>query len=147
MPIFLESRTFSHLLEMFVAHAASVQRYRYMSQSAEIEGRDSVASAFRKLAELDTVDAAGHLDLVRRADVSDPRVPARTAQNLSNAIDTELQLGSQSYPRLARIALEEGYPDIADWFTNVAKSKRWRSEFLAHTRPTAESSDEEGRGV
>jgi rubrerythrin len=59
--------------------------------------------------------------------VGDPAtgvVFGNTRMNLQSSIEGETYEYTQMYPGMARIAREEGFPEIAEWFETLAKAER-----------------------
>ncbi|MFN3545835.1 MAG: ferritin family protein, partial [Thiobacillus sp.] len=51
-----------------------------------------------------------------------------TASNLASAIASENHDSAEMYPAMARVARDEGFHEIADWFETLATAE------LAHAR-------------
>ena len=119
------SRTEDNLKLAFSREAEANRRYLYFAQKADIEGLSDVASVFRSTAEGETGHAHGHLEYLEAC--SDPATGlpfGDTASSLRSAIAGETHEYSDMYPGMARIAREEGFEEIADWFETLAKAER-----------------------
>ena len=84
-----------------------------------------VALLARSTAEGETGHAHGHLEYQEASGDPDTGLPiGDTASNLRAAIASETQDGSELYPRMAQMAREEGFDEIADWFETLAKAEQ-----------------------
>ena len=119
------SKTEANLKAAFAGESEANRRYLYFAQKADLEGYNDVAAVFRSTAEGETGHAHGHLEY--REEVGDPATGAplgSTALNLKAAIAAEIHEGSLMYPSYARIARDEGFAEIADWFETLAKAEK-----------------------
>lgn len=119
------SRTAENLKAAFAGEAQANRRYLYFAAKADVEGYDDVATLFRTTAEGEGGHAHGHLEYLEA--IGDPitGVPiGTTADNLRSAIAGELLECSERYAAMARVAREEGFDEIADWFETLAKAER-----------------------
>jgi len=129
MPDLKNSNTLNNLREAFKLESAAEQRYRYYMTIARFEGLTQIAQLFQDTAENDSIHAAGHLDFIKN--VGDPRsgLPVgESRDNLTAAMASDQADANDKYPEMARIAREEGFADIADWFENLAKAKASHAE-------------------
>ena len=113
------SRTEANLRKAFAAESEANGRFLYFAQKAEAEGYPDIATLFRALAEGENGHAFGHLDLLTGAEGG-----ADTEDNLKAAIEDETREYTEVYPGYARMARDEGFEDIADWFDTVARAER-----------------------
>ena len=119
------SRTEENLKAAFASEAQANRRYLYFAQKADVEGFSDVASVFRSTAEGETGHAHGHLEYLESCgDPATGQPFGDTASNLRSAIASETHEWSQMYPAMARVAREEGFDEIADWFETLAKAER-----------------------
>lgn len=119
------SRTEENLKAAFASEALANRRFLYFAQKADVEGYNDVAAVFRSTAEGETGHAHGHLEYLESC--SDPATGlpfGDTASNLRSAIAGETHDSVQTYPVMARIARDEGFEEIADWFETLAKAER-----------------------
>ena len=125
MPELRGSKTHANLMQAFAVESQANRRYLYFAQKADIEGRPDVAALFRSVAEGETGHAFGHLDYL--SDVGDPVTGApvgATSDNLSSAIESETYEFAEMYPDFARIAREEGFDEISEWFDTLAQAEK-----------------------
>ncbi len=119
------SRTEANLKAAFASESQANRRYLYFAQKADIEGFNDVAAVFRSTAEGETGHAHGHLEFLEK--VGDPTTGepiGDTEANLKAAIAGEIEDYTEVYPAMAKVAREEGFDDIADWFETLAKAER-----------------------
>lgn len=120
------SRTEGNLRRAFAAESEASGRFLYFAQRAEAEGYPDIAALFRGLAEGEDGHAFGHLDFLtggpdgRRAGDDGPS----TEDNLKAAIEDETREYTECYPEYARVARQEGFEQIADWFDTVTRAER-----------------------
>ncbi|OGO46498.1 MAG: rubrerythrin [Chloroflexi bacterium RBG_16_64_32] len=119
------TRSFENLREAFAGEAQANRRYLYFARAADIEGYPEVGGLFRDIAEAETGHAFGHMDFLKH--VADPvtLVPiGRTDQNLKSAVEGETYEFTQMYPGFAKVAREEGFEELAEWFETLAKAEK-----------------------
>ena len=125
MPELKGTHTHENLKKAFAGESQANRRYLYFAKQADIEGYPDVARLFRDTAEGETGHAHGHLDYLRA--VGDPATekPMITVDEmLRAAIDGETHEYTDMYPGMAKMAREEGFAEIADWFETLAKAER-----------------------
>jgi len=82
-----------------------------------------VAALFRSTAEGKTGRAHGHLEYLEQVgDLATNLTIGQTRVNLKAAVAGKEY--SDMYPGMAKIAREEGFAEIADWFETLAKAER-----------------------
>lgn len=119
------SRTADNLKAAFTRESEANRRYLYFAQKADVEGHSDVAAVFRSTAEGETGHAHGHLEYLEACEDPTTGLPfGDTASNLKAAIAGETHEYTDMYPRMARIAREEGFDEIADWFEALAKAEQ-----------------------
>ena len=119
------SRTEANLKEAFAGESQANRRYLYFAQKADVEGYPDVASLFRSVAEGETGHAFGHFDYL--AEVGDPVTGVAvgsTADNLKSAIEGETYEYTEMYPGFAKIARDEGFEQVAEWFETLARAEK-----------------------
>jgi rubrerythrin len=84
-----------------------------------------VVGNFRDTAEGETGHAHGHLDFLKHAGDPATDLPiGDTEANLKAAVAGETHEYTDMYPGMARVAREEGFTEIADWFETLAKAEK-----------------------
>ncbi|CAO5240861.1 rubrerythrin family protein [Frankia sp. AgKG'84/4] len=125
MPKLDGTKTHENLKEAFAGESQANRRYLYFARRADIEGLTDASSLFRDTAEGETGHAFGHLDFL--AEVGDPATGeplGSTAKNLASAVAGETYEFTAMYPGFAKTAREEGFEEIADWFSTLARAEK-----------------------
>lgn len=126
-----KSRTVENLRRAFSEEAALAVRALYYATLAEYEGLEREAGVFKRIGESGATTVPGFLDFLKR--VTDPETGLSIGGTLKN-VEALLQHVSKQqdrdYPEMARVAREEGFPDIASWFETLAKAKRAQARKL-----------------
>jgi rubrerythrin len=119
------SKTEENLKAAFAGESQANRRYLYFANKADVEGQNDVAALFRSTAEGETGHAHGHLEYLET--VGDPAtgLPIGSSRlNLASAVAGETHEYTDMYPGMAKVAREEGFDEIADWFETLAKAER-----------------------
>jgi rubrerythrin len=119
------SQTETSLKEAFAGESQANRRYLYFATKADVEGYNDVSAVFRSTAEGETGHAFGHLEYLEACGDPVTNEPIGSTQdNLKSAVAGETYEYTDMYPGMARIAREEGFDEIADWFETLAKAER-----------------------
>jgi rubrerythrin len=119
------TKTEENLKEAFAGESQANRRYLYFARAADVEGQPDVAALFRSVAEGETGHAFGHFDFLK--EVGDPATGVAvgdTSQNLQSAIAGETFEYSEMYPGFSKVARDEGFADVADWFETLARAEK-----------------------
>jgi rubrerythrin len=119
------TKTHENLKYAFAGESQANRRYLYFAAKADVEGYNDVAAVFRSTAEGETGHAHGHLEYLEQ--VGDPVTGepiGSTDKNLRSAIAGETHEYTDMYPGMVKVAREEGFEEIADWFERLAKAER-----------------------
>ncbi len=119
------SRTEENLKAAFAGESQANRRYLYFASKADIEGQNDVAALFRSTAEGETGHAHGHLEFLET--VGDPATGlpiGSTRNNLKAAVAGETHEYTDMYPGMVKVARDEGFEEIADWFETLSKAER-----------------------
>ncbi len=119
------SKTHQNLKDAFSGESQANRRYLYFAKNADVEGYADVAGLFRDTAEGETGHAHGHLDYLKS--VGDPATDepiGTTKENLHASVVGETYEYTEMYPGFAKIAREEGFEEIAEWFETLARAER-----------------------
>jgi rubrerythrin len=130
-PDLKESRTFDNLKAAFAADSQAASRYAYFAMRADVEGHDALAQSFRGAARAGETVLLGHLDFLRA--VADPQTGlpiGGSEHNLLSAIERETYAAEILYTGFARTAREEGFDQVADWFTTLARAGQTRARAM-----------------
>ena len=115
------------LKDAFAGESQANRRYLYFANQADIAGANDVAAVFRSTAEGETGHAHGHMEYLINGGAGEPGtgMPAKTvSEALQAAIAGETHEYTDMYPGMAKIARQEGFDEIADWFETLAKAER-----------------------
>ena len=119
------SKTEQCLKDAFAGESQANRRYLYFANKADIEGQNDVAALFRSTAEGETGHAHGHLEFLEAAGDPATGLPIGSSrQNLTAAVHGETHEYTDMYPGMAKIARDEGFDEVADWFETLAKAER-----------------------
>ena len=123
MPSLKGTETEQNLRDAFAAECQAKHRYLCFAQKADVDGLDDLAAAFRSIAEGKIGHAHGHLEYLE--EVGDPatcKPVGPTSDILKAMIASETHEYADMYPGMARVARQEGFDDIAEWFEVLAKA-------------------------
>ncbi len=119
------SKTHANLKAAFSSESQANRRYLYFAAKADVEGENDVAAVFRSTAEGETGHAHGHLEYLEACGDPMTDLPfGRTRENLKASIAGETHEFTDMYPGMAKVARDEGFGEIADWFETLAKAER-----------------------
>lgn len=120
-----DSKTHENLRTSFANEAQANRRYIYFARQADVEGYPEIAGLFRDTAEGETGHAHGDLDFLKALGDPATGLPiGDTAHNLESALAGETGEFTDGYPGMAKVASEEGFPEIAEWFERLAKAEK-----------------------
>lgn len=125
MPNLKGTQTHQNLKDAFAGESQANRRYLYFAKVADVEGQPDVAGLFRDTAEGETGHAHGHLEYLKS--VGDPatgKPMGDTKKNLASAVAGETHEYTDMYPGMAKVARDEGFSEIADWFETLAKAEK-----------------------
>lgn len=122
------TKTLANLEAAFAGESQANRLYTLFRRIAEIEGSpESALKAFDRAGQEETAHALGHLAYMGRF--------GATSENLKTAAAGEDYEQEDMYPEFARIAEEEGYPEIAFYFRSVGRfEKEHRNDYTAALR-------------
>lgn len=116
------TRTLDNLKAAFAGESQANRRYTLFARIAQIEGDIPARDAFEHAATEETAHALGHLAYMGAF--------GTTKSNLEAAYEGEEYETAEMYPEFARIAEEEGYSQIAQYFRAVGGyEKQHRDRF------------------
>ena len=119
------SKTEQNLKDAFAGESMANRRYLYFAQKADVEGHNDVSALFRSTAEGETGHAFGHLEFLEESGDPATGMPiGETADNLKSAVAGETHEYTDMYPGMAKTARDEGFDEVADWFSTLAKAER-----------------------
>ena len=120
------SKTEQNLLKSFAGESQALSRYTFFSSVAKKEGYEQIAAIFMETAEQEREHAKRFFKFLEGGPVTiTAEYPAgkigTTQENLLAAAMGEKEEWEMLYPEFAKIAEEEGYPEVARAFKQIAK--------------------------
>jgi len=116
------TKTEANLMEAFAGESQARNKYTYYAAKAKKEGLNQIANFFEETANNEKEHAKIWFKLLHDGDI-----PA-TTENLQAAAAGENYEWTQMYAKFARTAEEEGFPQIAFLFSEVAKIEKDHEE-------------------
>jgi len=116
------SRTQKNLLAAFSGESQARNAYTYYAEAARKAGQPLVADAFNDIAKNEEEHARAQLEFLGK--IQD------TGSNLEAALTGEHQERTAIYPEYARVAREEGFQEIAEFFERVGKVEGRHEEII-----------------
>ena len=129
---FKESKTKQNLMNSFAGESQARNRYTFFSSVAKKAGYQQIAAIFEDTANNEKEHAkiyykhlAKHLgEGVVDVNATYPVILNDTLAHLKSSIAGENEEWTKLYPEAARIADEEGFPEIAESFRQVAEAEK-----------------------
>ena len=134
------TRTEKNLLTSFAGESQARNRYTYFASAAKKEGYEQIAAIFTETADQEKEHAKRMFKYLEGGCVeitaSYPAgVIGSTADNLRAAAAGENEEWTKDYPMFAKIADEEGFPEIAAMYRNITIAEKAHEErYLALLR-------------
>ncbi|HEW92585.1 MAG TPA: rubrerythrin family protein [Thermotogaceae bacterium] len=131
------TRTEKNLLTAFAGESQARNRYTYFASQARKEGYEQIAAIFLETADNEKEHAKRLFKFLEGGEVeitaSFPAgVIGTTAENLKAAAAGENYEHTKMYPEFAKVAEEEGFPEIAAVFRAIAVAeKQHEKRYLA----------------
>lgn len=127
------TRTEKNLMVSFAGESQARMRYTYFASVAKKEGYEQMATIFAETADQEKEHAkrmfkwleGGMVEITASYPAG---VIGNTLQNLQAAADGEHEEWSLDYPKFADIADEEGFPEIAIMYRNIAVAEKGHEE-------------------
>jgi len=125
------------LLTAFAGESQTRNRYSYFASKAKKEGYEQIAAIFLETADNEKKHAKRLFKFLEGGEVEvSASFPAgvigTTAENLKASASGENFEHVNMYPEYAKIAEEEGFPEIAKVFNNIAVAEKYHEKrFLA----------------
>jgi rubrerythrin len=124
------SKSEANLLKAFAGESQARNRYTFFASAARKEGLEQIANLFLETAENEKEHAKVFFKHLEGGDLeitaSYPAGAIKDAKaNLQAAADGEKMEWSTLYPEFAKIARDEGYPEVAQSFEQVAKVEKF----------------------
>jgi rubrerythrin len=124
------TKTEQNLLKAFAGESQARNRYTYFASAARKEGFEQIANIFTETAENEKEHAKVFFKHLEGRDVQiTASYPAGmikdTKGNLEAAAAGEKMEWGSIYPDFARVAKEEGFPEVAKSFEEIAKAEKF----------------------
>ncbi len=130
-------KTLENLVKAFIGESQARNRYTMYARIAKREGFEQIAEVFEITAENEREHAKRLFRMIQelKGNVNEINVEAvsslvlgNTAENLKAAIAGEKYEHEKVYPEFARVAEEEGFPEIATCLRAIAKAEEHHEE-------------------
>jgi rubrerythrin len=124
------TKTEQNLLKSFTGESRAHNRYTNAALQASKEGHEHIAAFFEGIASQEKIHAEYFFscleDTPQEIAATEPATEdiLSTEESLKNAIAGEHEEWANIYPECARIAKEEGFPDVAQLFINIASAEK-----------------------
>ena len=120
------TRTEQNLLKAFAGESQARTRYTFFASVAKKEGYEQIAGVFAETADQEKEHAKRFFKFLEGGDLEiTASYPAgrigTTAENLLAAAKGENEEWDVLYPDFAKVAEEEGFPEIANAFKQISK--------------------------
>ncbi|GBF33892.1 rubrerythrin [Desulfocucumis palustris] len=129
------TKTGENLLKAFAGESQARNRYTYYASVADKEGYKQIKNIFVETADNEKEHAKrfykfllegfqGEMPAVVEINACYPVAQGSTLDNLKAAAGGENEEWSELYPAFAKVAQEEGFPEIASAFTMIASAEK-----------------------
>lgn len=124
------SKTEKNLLAAFAGESQARNRYTYFASAAKNEGYEQISAIFLETADNEKEHAKMFFKHLQGGDVEitamyPAGVTGKTTDNLLAAAEGEKLEWGTLYPGFARIAKEEGFPKVAETFTEIGEVEQF----------------------
>lgn len=131
------TKTSENLLKAFAGESQARNRYTYYSSVAKKEGYNQISALFMETAEQEKEHAKRFYKFLKEqmngegieVTATFPvGLSSDTKTNLGYAADGEKEEWTELYPEFAKIAREEGFPEVATAFEMISKVEKFHEE-------------------
>lgn len=127
------TQTEKNLLTSFAGESQARMRYTYFASVAKKEGYEQIAAIFTETADQEKEHAKRMFKYLEGGMVeitaSYPAgIISTTLENLKEAAAGEHEEWAVDYPHFADVADQEGFPEIATMYRNIAKAEKGHEE-------------------
>jgi len=130
------TKTAENLLKAFAGESQARNRYTYYASIADKEGYKQIRNIFIETADNEKEHAKrfykfllagfeGELPAMIEINATYPVAQGNTLDNLKAAASGEKEEWHDLYPAFADVADQEGFPEIATAFRNIASAEKW----------------------
>jgi rubrerythrin len=137
-------QTVDNIAKAFIGESQARNRYNFYARTARAEGYEEIAAIFLETSEqerqhasqmftlLQNIKKRENLDLGElEVTAAMPNIYGTTAENLRAAIAGEHYENSDMYPEIAKVAQQEGYPEVAAKFRSISVAEKHHEERYA----------------
>ena len=140
------TRTEKNLLASFAGESQARNRYHFFASQARKEGYEVIAAFFEETAANEKQHAKQFFKLLEGGMVEitatyPAGVIGTTAENLREAAGGEHEEGYVLYPEAAKIADEEGFPEVARKFRQIAEIEKHHEQRYRGLLETVEAKE------
>ena len=127
---FKGSQTEKNLLAAFAGESQARNRYTYFASAAKNEGYEQISAIFLETADNEKEHAKVFFKHLQGGDVEitamyPAGVIGKTSENLFAAAEGEKLEWGTLYPGFAKIAEKEGFPEVAESFTEISEVEQF----------------------
>lgn len=127
------TKTEKNLMHSFAGESQARMRYTYFASAAKKEGYEQMAAIFTETAEQEKEHAKRMFKYLEGGIVEitagfPAGVIGNTLENLKAAAMGEHEEWADAYPHFADVAAQEGFPDIAAMYRNIAVAEKGHEE-------------------
>lgn len=145
------TKTEKNLMTAFAVESLAVNRYTYFAEAARKEGYEQIAGIFMETAENEKAHARMFFKFFEGGSVeitaAFPAVPVvDTKRNLETSMEGENKSWTIRYADSARVASEEGFPDVASLFESVATAEKLHEERFSRLLANMENGEVFAKG-
>jgi len=124
------TKTEENLLKAFAGESQARNRYTYFAGAARKEGFQQIANIFQETADNEKEHAKTFFSFLEGGGLEITAMyPSGaicdTKKNLEEAASGELEEWSSIYPAFGKAAREEGFPEVARSFEQIAKAEKF----------------------
>lgn len=131
-----DTKTEANLVISYLAESSAYTRYQFYAQQADKENYFPVGEIFRQTAANEMRHAKVYFKFLEGGSITvpvtaDAGIIGTTAENLQTAANEERTEGVDLYTGFAKVADEEGFPEIAEHFRAIATiEQRHENRFM-----------------
>lgn len=131
------TKTSENLLKAFAGESQARNRYTYYSSVAKKEGYNQISALFMETAEQEKEHAKRFYKFLKEQMNGEGieitatfpvGLSSDTKINLGYAADGENEEWTELYPEFAKVAREEGFPEVATAFEMISKVEKFHEE-------------------
>ena len=138
---FIKSKTRENLARAFAAECQDGARYQFIAKAAVSEGFSFISDTLKQLAKNEMAHASRLYSLMLKyiagtkednvpIEAGYPFEPPELKMSLQTSAEIELYEAKNIYPAFAKVAKDEGFPEIAEAFTLIAKVEEQHNQTL-----------------